>query len=158
MMTLAEEELTQKEANRLYTLSAIPAVLVFAIVTVYYSFVHLDQLPPSQSLMWDLLLNLLPLTLIGMPTTFLLTFEILCNRKLRSTANFHIKRFLGRMATVLFCAMLFFASYLLSYSLLVPLVSERGAILSSFLLWLLLILIFLSKFKLFFNKLEKGTW
>jgi cobalamin biosynthesis protein CobD/CbiB len=158
MTDLTQEELTQEETNRLYSLSAIPAVLIFAIVTVYYSFVHLEQVYPPRSLMWDLLLNLFPPVITGMPVAFFATFEILCSRKLRSPLNLHAKRFLGRMATVLIGALSFVASYIASYFLLVPLISERHAVLASFLIWLLILGILVSKFKHFFSNLEKGKW
>lgn len=156
-MDMVADGLTREEKDRLYGMSVIPMVLVFAVAIFYYGFVHLEQVYPPESLMWDALINLFPPVAFGMPVAFCLTFEILYSRKMKCPPKFHVKRFLGRMVTVLVGALSFFAIYLASYFFLAPVISERFAILCSFWIWLLAFGTAIVKFRKLFSRLE-GEW
>ena len=145
------------EENRLYGISAVPSVVVFAILVFYYNFVHLAQLPSGTSIMWDALLNLIVPMLVLAPTSFFLAYEILTSKKEKSMA-LHVKRFIGRMAILSITASLLALVYLASYFLLAPLISERFAAIFSLLMWLMILTLVLAKSKSFFDKLEKGRW
>lgn len=146
-----------EEENRLYGLSSIPAVIVSTILAFYYGFGHLSYLPKGVSIMWDLLWNLLTPGLALAPTVFFLTYEILTVRKEKST-SLHVKRFLGRIIILFITESLLILVYLSAYFFLAPLISERFAVLSSLLIWLAVLMVGLGKFRVFFDRLEKGEW
>ena len=152
---MTTESIKQEELNRLYGISTMPAVAFFALVIVYYGFVHLEQINHLGSLMLDLLLNMFLLILIPMPAVFFLTFEILCNRRIKGS-KLNMKRFLGRMITVLIGALLFVMIYLASYFFLAPLISERLAVLCSLWIWLMILGMIMTKFRHLLGRLEKG--
>ncbi len=145
------------EENRFYGISAVPSVVVFAILVFYYGFVHLAQLPSGTSLMWDALLNLIVPVLVLAPTSFFLAYEVLTSKKEKSMA-LHVKRFLGRMVILFITVSFLILVYLASYFLLAPLISERFAVIFSLLMWLMILTLVLAKSKSFFDRLEKGRW
>jgi hypothetical protein len=155
---MAAEELTQEEVNRLYSISVIPAVVIFAIVAFYYGFVHLERIYPPDSLMLDLFINMFLPIIIAAPAAFFLTFETICSRRKRSPPKFHVKRFLGRMTNILLSTLSFFAIYVASYFFLAPVISEKLAMLCSFWIWLLTFGILIMKFRHFFSRLNNGEW
>jgi divalent metal cation (Fe/Co/Zn/Cd) transporter len=145
------------EENRLYAISAVPLFIVSVIFAVFYLFGHFAFLPSGASIMWDMLWNLIIPGIVLAPTTFFLTYEILTWKKEKSMA-LHVKRFLGRMAILLICTSLLILVYLASFFLLAPLISERFAVLSSLLIWLVALIMGLATFRGLFDKLEKGGW
>jgi hypothetical protein len=157
-MNMMAKQITQEELNRLYSMSIIPAIIIFAFVLVYYSFVHLEQISSSGSLMLDLLVNLFPLILLLPPLAFFLTFEILYSQRVKDTAKLCIRRFLGRMVILLVSVALFLFIYMTSYFFFAPLISEKFAILLSFWLWLIVLGLFVARLGHVFSKLEKGEW
>lgn len=156
-MYTTDKKKSQEELNYLYTLSVIPAVIIFAIAVAYYGFIHLEQIHRPDSLMWDLLVNLFPLILIPIPAAFFFTFEILYSRKIENS-GFHAKRFLGRMVTVFITGLLFVTIYLASFFFLAPLITERFAMLSSLWIWLLMLAVMIGKSKRFLQRLGEGEW
>jgi hypothetical protein len=150
-------QISLNEDNKLYGISSIPAVIVSAILAIYYGFGHLTYLPSGTSVMWDSLWNLVIPGLALAPTAFFLTYEIVTSKKEKSTV-LHVKRFLGRMAILLIAESSLVAVYLASYFFLAPIISERFAVLCSLLIWLAVLMLGLSKFKGFFDRLEKGRW
>lgn len=157
-MSAMTKQITQEELNHLYSISIIPAIIIFAFVIAYYGFVHLEQISSSGSLMLDLLINLFPLILLLPPIAFFLTFEILYRRRVKNTAKLSIRRFLGRMTILMVSVSLFSCIYLTSYLFFAPLISEKFAILLSFWLWLALLSLLIIRFGQAFNKLDKGEW
>jgi hypothetical protein len=145
------------EENRLYAISAVPFIIISVALALFYLFGHFASQPPQTSVMLDLLWNLVIPGLALAPTAFFLTYEILTSKKEKSTVS-HLKRFLGRMAILFIAESSFVAVYLASYFLLAPVISERFAVLSSLLIWLMALTIGLARFKVFFDKLENGKW
>jgi hypothetical protein len=146
-----------EEENRFYALSSIPAIVVSTILAVCYGFGHLTQLPSGTPIMWDLLWNFIIPVVSLAPVSSFLACEILTLKKEKS-GTLHVKRFAGRMAILLVCTLLLIFVYLLSYLFLAPLISERFAVLSTLLMWLLILMVGLVRFKALFSKLEKGRW
>jgi hypothetical protein len=153
---LVTKKLDQRETDRLYGISVIPTVVVFAITVFYYSFVHLEQTQPLESLMMDSLVNLCPSLMVGGPLIFFLTFEILHAQRVREQLGFHLKRWMGRMATVCVMVSLFYVIFLASYFLLVPAISEEFVMRLGFGLWLVSLGLLLHRFGDFFAKLDRG--
>jgi hypothetical protein len=135
----------------------VPLFIVAVAFAVFYLFCRFAFLPSEASVMWDLLWNLVVPGLVLAPTAFFLTYEILTSKKEKSTV-LHVKRFFGRMAILFMTGSLLVIVYLASYFVLAPLISERFAVLSALLLWLMVLIIGLAKFKDIFHRLEKGTW
>jgi len=157
-MDIMAKQIAEEELNRLYSISIIPAVIIFAFTIAYYGFVHLEQVNPSGSLMLDLLLNLFPLILLLPPAAFFLTFEILYGQRMKNAAKFDIRRFLGRIVILLVSVSLFLLIYLMSYLFFAPLISEKFAILLSFWLWLIVLGLLITRHGHVFGELEKGEW
>jgi len=145
------------EENRLYAISAVPLVIVSIALALFYLFGHFVSQPPQTSVMLDLLWNLVIPGLALASTAFFLTYEILTGKKEKSTV-LHVKRFSGRMAILFIAESSLVAVYLASYFFLAPIISERFAVLCSLLIWLAVLMFGLSKFRGFFDRLEKGSW
>ena len=156
-MSVNNTMVSDYEENRVYALSAVPLFIVSVVFAVFYLFGHFANLPAGSSIMWDLLWNfVIPLLLLA-PASFFLTYEILTGKKEQPIA-FHVKRFLVRMAILFITLLLLILVYVSSYFLLAPLISERFALLSGFLLWLAILILGIARFKVFFGRLEKGKW
>ena len=88
-----ESEISWKERDRLYKLSAIPFLIVVYAFIAYV--VYLMRTNPLRDI-WDFTVRVgLPSSVIGSSALFS-TFEVLYHRKSGRTATFHIKRFAHR--------------------------------------------------------------
>ncbi len=158
---MVTRELTREEEDWLYAISCIPSVIISTAIVFHYLFFRLGEVyPPGASfepVVWDSLTRMFLPVLTISPITFLLTFEILYHRKIKKSLKFHVKRFTGRMVTVLTATVSFFA-ICIPFLFLSPLISARYALLCAFIISLLALYAILTKFRRFFSRLEKGEW
>jgi cobalamin biosynthesis protein CobD/CbiB len=149
------EALSEEEENHLYNLSIIPLIAIFVLIMGY--FVHLMQIGSLKSVS-DYVFRIGLLMAILEPVAFFGTFEWLYSRKVKKTASFYMRRFVGKMAiTLAMMASLFGIFSILLYATQM-LTNEFVDLVGSFLMWTIIWATIAFRFRKVFSKLYHGQW
>jgi hypothetical protein len=151
---VSDDESSWEDMQRLYQLSTIPMVLVFAAFLAYFVFLmHVNLLQTRFDFVFRLIL---PFSFL-FALSGIVTFEFLHHRRFKRPWLFHLKRATGRFSIILFGISLFLLFDLGMEPFLLPLVGDNDMIVSA-LLSLAVFTVVVLKFKRFISRLDRGDF